>query len=85
MTLNTPGGHLLFILFQGVNPLQIAMEMRNQGLNPDILEDEHAELPDNEQGQGGVRGAKANKGDSEAGSSASTSLSEASDDSFESD
>ena len=62
------------------------MDMRNHGLNPDILEDEEAELPNNDQGQGGVGGA--NEGDdSEVGSSASSSSSsEASDDdSFESD
>lgn len=66
---------------QGVNPLQIAMEMRNHGLDPDILENEDAELPDNEQGQGGVSGAKEEDDDSEVGVSGSSS-SEASDDSF---
>ena len=71
---------------QGVNPLQIQMEMRNHGLDPDILEDEEAELPDSEQGQGGVGGARAdNDKDSEVGTTASSSSSEASDDSFESD
>ncbi|XP_064395226.1 WASH complex subunit 3-like [Halichondria panicea] len=29
----------------GVNPLQIAMEMKRHGLNPDMIEDEEAELP----------------------------------------
>ena len=71
---------------QGVNPLQIQMEMRNHGLDPDILEDEEAELPDSKQGQGGVGGARAdNDKDSDVGTTASSSSSEASDDSFESD
>ena len=67
-----------------MNPLQIAMEMRNHGLNPDILEDEDAEVPDDGQGDsaGAVGGAR---DDSEVGSSASSSSSEESDDSFESD
>jgi hypothetical protein len=70
----------------GVNPLQIQMEMRNHGLDPDILEDEEAELPDSKQGQGGVGGARAdNDKDSDVGTTASSSSSEASDDSFESD
>ena len=67
-----------------MNPLQIQMEMRRHGLDPDILDDEEAELPDSEQGQGGVRGARDDDKDSEVGTPASSS-SEASDDSFESD
>lgn len=60
------------------------MEMRNHGLNPDILEDEDAELPDD--GQGGSGGAVGGaRDDSEVGSSAASSSSEESDDSFESD
>ena len=61
------------------------MEMRNHGLDPAILEDEEAELVDSEQGQGGVGGARADDGDSEVGTTASSSSSEASDDSFEDD
>ena len=72
-------------LLQGVNPLQIQMEMRNQGLNPDILDDEDAELPDSEQGQGGVGGARADEDDSEVGTSATSSSGDESDDSFASD
>ena len=56
--------------------------MRNHGLNPDILEDEQAELPDDQEGGGEVGGAKDD--DSEVGSFA-TSSSEASDDDFDSD
>ena len=59
------------------------MEMRNHGLDPDILEDEEAELPDSKQGQGGARAD--NDKDSDVGTTASSSSSEASDDSFESD
>ena len=58
------------------------MDMRNHGLNPDILDDEEAELPDNVQGQGG--GGGDDDSDSEVGSIASSSASEASDASFES-
>ena len=69
-----------------MNPLQIAMEMRNHGLNPDILEDEHAELSDSEQGQvgGALGGARSDSDDSEVGTTASSS-SEESDASFQSD
>ena len=61
------------------------MEMRRHGLDPDILEDEEAELLDNEQGQGAVGGAGSDDKDSEVGTTASSSSSEASDNSFESD
>ena len=61
------------------------MEMRNHGLNPEILNDEEAELPDSDLQGGGVSGARAEE-DSEIGTSASSSSSDASDDdSFESD
>lgn len=69
-----------------MNPLQIQLEMRNHGLNPDILVDEEAELPDSDQGQSGVSRTRADEDDSEVGTTASSSSSgNESDDSFESD
>ena len=59
------------------------MEMRNHGLNPDILGDEDAELPDDGKGSSGAVGGASR--DSDDDSTASSSSSEASGDSFESD
>ena len=59
------------------------MEMRNHGLNPDILEDEDTELPDDGKGSSGAVGGGGQ--DSDDDSATSSSSSEASDDSFESD